>query len=81
MLQTIFLAFYIVAQVCIYIYLGRGQHSQVKLYVYLKLDYKYGNEFRRILFVLNIFISPGLPEDRFVFIIYISVVQQNEFAF
>ena len=27
------------------IYLGGGQHNHVKLYVYFKLDYKFGYEF------------------------------------
>ena len=36
---------------------GEGQHSHVKLYVYLKLDYKVGYEFRRILFLLFRFAS------------------------
>lgn len=34
------------------IYLWGGQHSHVKLYVYFKLDYKFGRECRRILFVV-----------------------------
>ena len=34
-----------------------GQHSQVKLNVYFKLDYKFGYELRKILFVFHCFAS------------------------
>ena len=49
MLQTIFSGLYN------WIYLGGGQHNRVKLYVYFKLDYKFGYEFRRVLFLLHYF--------------------------
>ena len=49
----------------VYICFGVGKHSHVKQYVYLKLDHKFGNEFRRMLLVLhkkNIFNLSGLQK-------------------
>ena len=36
---------------------GGGQHNHVKLYVYFKLDNKFGYEFRRVLLPLHCFAS------------------------
>ena len=53
MLQTIYSGFYTI----VYSWGGGGQHDHVKLFVYFKLDYKFGYEFRRVLFLLHYFAS------------------------